>query len=400
MGAGVVIVGGGQAGLEAAAALRSQGYTSKIQLVGDEPHLPYQRPPLSKDYLSGKTDADSLLLRGEIYYKHHNIDLIINSVTAIHRDMHEVGTASGRRIPYEKLILATGARNRAIPIRGAEHVLYLRTWDESDALRARVKEASRAVVIGGGFIGLEVAAAIRGQGKSVTVVEAGARLMARAVSPELSEFFLHLHQDHGVDVRLDATVREVRRDAVILGDGTSIASDLTVAGIGVIPNQELAEAAGLAVDNGIVTDELLRTGDPDIYAIGDCANYPSRFAVNPPGGRVRLESVQNAVDQARCTARGITGNPSPYSDVPWFWTDQFGVRFQMAGLSAGYDQAIWRGTVGSGKFSMFYFKDGRLIGVDSVNKFADHIAARKLLAAGTALRPEQAADESVDLKKL
>jgi len=322
----------------------------------------------------------------------------------IHRDVRAVETASGKRVPYEKLILAIGARNRTLPLKGAENLLYLRTRDEADAIRERMASAASAVVIGGGFIGLEVAAALRMQGKAVTVLEAGERLMARAVPPPLSEYFLNLHRSHGSDVRLSATVAEISSDAVILGEGPSgemrIAADLTVAGIGVLPNQELAASAGLSVANGIVVDEYLRTSDPDIYAIGDCADHPNRFAHGTSDGRVRLESVQNAVDQAKCVAHGIMGKPSHYTDVPWFWTDQFGIRFQMAGLSAGHDCAVLRGKIESGKFSMFYFKDGRLIAVDSVNRFGDHIAARKLLAAGTPITEVQAADENVDLKKL
>ncbi|MEQ1948528.1 MAG: FAD-dependent oxidoreductase [Bryobacteraceae bacterium] len=397
----VVVVGGGQAGLEAAAALRTQGYEGPVTLIGDEARGPYQRPPLSKDYLSGKTDAESLPLRANIFYENNQIKLITGErVTAIHRAEHQVEYASGKRIPYDKLILATGARNRILPVPGAEHVLYLRTWEETDRIRARMAEAPNAAVIGGGFIGLEVAAALRAQGKAVTVIEAGNRLMARAVSPALSEFFLQLHQRHGVEVRLQSAVAAVERDAVILSDGTRIASGLTVAGIGVIPNQELAAAAGLVVGNGIIVDERLRASDPDIYAIGDCAEHPNCFASGIPERRVRLESVQNAVDQAKCVARGILGDPSPYTDVPWFWTDQFGVRFQMAGLAAGYDQAVVRGKIENAKFSVFYFRGGALMAVDSVNKFADHIAARKVLAAHSGLTPEQAADETVELKKL
>ncbi len=404
MPAGVVIVGAGQAGLEAAAALRSQGYADSVTLIGEEPHLPYQRPPLSKDYLLGKQDAASLALRAEVYYKKQNVGLkLAERVTAIDRAAKTVGLASGASIPYEKLILAVGARNRLLQIPGAERVLYLRSRDESDTLKQRLAGAANLVVIGGGFIGLEIAAAARmlaaadpGSNRKVTVLEAMPRLMARAVAPVLSDFFRDLHVSEGVDVRLGTTVSAITPDAVLLGDGTCIPADLIAVGIGVIPNIELARDAGLEVANGISTDEFLRTSDADIYAIGDCADHPNRFA----GGRLRLESVQNAVDQAKCAARGILGNPTPYADVPWFWTDQFHVRFQMVGLSAGFDRAVIRGSIENHKFSVFYFREGRLLAVDSVNRFGDHIGARKLLAAGIAITPEQAADESVDLKKL
>ena len=393
---GAVIVGAGQAGLEAAAALRAQGYQESVTLIGDEPHLPYQRPPLSKEYLLGKQGADHLPLRAPVFYEKHGITLRIGeTVASIDREAHRVRTNKGE-LSYGKLILATGARNRVLPVRGAERALYLRTLDEADAIMRRMGEASRVAVIGGGFIGLEIAAAARTLGKAVTIIEALPRLMARAVSPPLSDFFRDVHREHGTQVLLDSIVREISAGAVVLEDGRRCVADLVVAGIGVVPNTELARDAGLATGNGITVDEFLKTSDPDVYAIGDCADHPNLFA----GGRARLESVQNAVDQAKCAARGIAGNPSPYRDVPWFWTDQFGIRFQMAGLSAGHDQAVMRGRMDDRKFSMFYFRQGRLLAVDSVNRFADHVAARKMLAAGTPVTPEQAADETVDLKKL
>ena len=398
MQAGVVIVGGGQAGLEAAAALRTLGYDSTVTLICEEAHAPYQRPPLSKDFLAGKQEADSVFLRALVYYEKHRIDLVLGDrVTEINRGARLVHLAAGGSLPYEQLILAVGARNRPLPVPGAENVLYLRSLDEAVTLRQRLAEARKGIVIvGGGFIGLEVAAAGRGAGKAVTLIEAAPRLMARAVSPLLSDFFLDVHRGHGLDVVLNTAVEEVLADAVIVSGGRRMEADLVVAGIGVVPNVELARAAGLEVSDGITVDEFLRTGDPDIFAIGDCAHHPNVYA----GGLARLESVQNAVDQAKCVARAIMGNPTPYRDVPWFWTDQYEIRFQMVGLAAGYDQSVVRGSIESRKFSVFYFKEERLLAVDSVNRFGDHIAARKMLAAGTALTPAQAGDESVDLKKL
>jgi len=396
--AGIVIAGGGQAGLEAAAALRTQGYEGSVTLVCEEAHAPYQRPPLSKDFLTGKQDEGSLPLRALPFYEKHHIDLILGErVVEIRRGAKQVLLAGGGVLPYERLILAVGARNRVLPVKGTEHALYLRTFDEALALKQRLAEAQRGVVvIGGGFIGLEVAAAARKGSKPVTIIEALPRLMARAVSPTLSEFFLHVHRSEGAEVLLNAVVAEVRPDSVLLMDGRRIEADLVVAGIGVVPNIELAREAGLETGNGIVVDECMRTSDPDIFAIGDCADHPNLFA----GGRARLESVQNAVDQAKCVARAITGQGAPYRDVPWFWTDQYDIRFQMVGLSAGHDRFALRGTLEGRKFSMFYFKAGRLLAVDSINRFGDHVAARKMLAMGTPLTPEQAADETVDLKKL
>lgn len=389
---GVVIVGGGQAGLEAAAALRTLGYDGTVTLICEEAHAPYQRPPLSKDFLTGKQQQDSVFLRALVFYEKHRIDLILgDGVTEINRGSKLVHLAGGGSIAYEHLILAVGARNRALPVAGAENVLYLRSLDEAVTLRQRLAESRRGVVvIGGGFIGLEVAAAGRGAGKAVTVIEAAPRLMARAVSPLLSDFFLDVHRGQGVEVVLNSAVEEVLADAVIVSGVRRIEADLVVAGIGVVPNVELAGNAGLATGDGITVDEFLRTSDPDIFAIGDCAHHP----------RARLESVQNAVDQAKSVARAIMGNPSPYRDVPWFWTDQYDIRFQMAGLAAGYDQSVVRGSIENHKFSVFYFKQGQLLAVDSVNRLGDHLAARKMLAAEMALTPEQAGDEAVDLKKL
>ena len=401
MNAGVVIVGGGQAGLEAAAALRTQGYAEPVTLICAEAYPPYQRPPLSKGFLAGKQDAASLPLRAAAYYEKQRVDVILGeTVTAIEGAAKQVALAGGGRLPYTHLILAVGARNRPLPVPGGERALYLRTLDEAVALRQRLAEARSVAVIGGGFIGLEVAAAARGFGKPVTVIEAAPRLMARAVSPVLSDFFLEVHRAKGCEVTLNAAVTGLQPEAVLLSNGSSVAADLVVAGIGVVPNVELARAAGLEVGNGIMVDEFLRTADPAIFAIGDCAEHPNAFANALEGGRTRLESVQNAVDQAKCVAGIIAGAAAPYRDVPWFWTDQYAIRFQMVGLSAGHEEVVVRGSLVDQKFSAFYFKQGRLLAVDSVNRFGDHVAARKLLTARTAISPAQAADESVDLKKL
>jgi 3-phenylpropionate/trans-cinnamate dioxygenase ferredoxin reductase component len=399
MPAGVVIIGGGQAGVEAASVLRALGYDAPVVLIGDEPHPPYQRPPLSKEYLLGKLDADRLALRGEAFYEKTRIELRIGQrAAAIEPHRKHVRLHSGAVIPYDHLILALGARNRVLPVKGAERrTLYLRTREEADAIRERLDAAQSVVVIGGGFIGLEVAAAARTQGKQVAVIEAAPRLMARAVPPLLSDFFRDLHRNAGVQIVLGAAVEEIEPDAVRLADGTRYAADAVVAGIGVVPNTELAADAGLATGNGIVVDEFLRTSDANVFAIGDCAEHPNPFA--GAGRRVRLESVQNAIDQAKCAARNIAGRPAPYREVPWFWTDQFDVRFQMAGLSGGHDRVAVRGSLEKLKFSAFYFKGEQCIAADSVNRFGDHIAVRKLLAAGSQLTPEQAADETFDLKR-
>jgi 3-phenylpropionate/trans-cinnamate dioxygenase ferredoxin reductase subunit len=401
---GVVIVGGGQGGYQAAASLRSEGYEGPITIVSEEPHLPYQRPPLSKAFVLGKLDLDRLYLRPEAYYADHLIELRRGKrVTSIHRESFNLELDSGIRIPYRWLILATGARNRKLPVEGTwwEGVCYLRTVSEAADIKQRLELASNVVVIGGGFIGLEIAAAARVLGKNVVVLEALPRLMARAVAPVVSQFFLESHLREGVDVRLSACVSAIRGtggkvSGVVLEDQSVLPADLVVIGIGVLPNVELAEAAGLAISNGIAVDEFLRSNDENIFALGDCAEYLHAYSAT----RVRLESVQNAVDQAVTIARTITGKPTPYTAVPWFWSDQFDIRLQMVGLSAGFDQTVIRGMMESRKFSVFYFRDRKLLGIDSINRPADHMAGRKLIAAHKLLTPEQAADEAINLKDL
>jgi len=404
MAAGAVIVGGGQAGFEAAASLRAEGYQSPITLLGEEPHLPYQRPPLSKGFVLDKQGLDEIELRPQSFYRDHGIEVRVGErVVHVNREGRSVRLKSGESIPYDSVVLAVGARNRSLPIDGAEldGVLYLRTLDESRELKSRVQRAESVVVIGGGFIGLELAAVARTLGKSVTVLEAQPRLMPRVVAPAISEFYRELHTSQGATVVCGAMVSEIvgaggKVRAVAVGGGRSFPADVVLVGIGVVPNVELAQGAGLKVGNGIVVDDCLRTSDPAIYAVGDCAEHPNTFA----GGRVRLESVQNACDQARCAAAAIAGRRAPYAALPWFWTDQYDVRLQMAGLSQKYDQTVTRGDIAARKFSVFYFKDGRLVAVDSVNRPADHMIARRLLAAKTVVTPADAADESVDLKKL
>jgi 3-phenylpropionate/trans-cinnamate dioxygenase ferredoxin reductase subunit len=402
MAAGAVIVGAGQAGFEAAASLRAEGYPDPITLVGEEPHLPYQRPPLSKGFVLDKQGLDEIELRPQSFYRDHGIDVRVGErVVQIDREERRVRLASGDALAYDAVVLSVGARNRSLPADGAEldGVLYLRTLDESREIKSRVQQAESVVVVGGGFIGLELAAVARTLGKQVTVLEAQPRLMPRVVAPAISEFYRELHSSRGVTVLCGATVSEIigargKVREVAVSGGRRFSADVVLVGIGVIPNVELAQGAGLKVGNGIVVDDCLRTSDPAIYAVGDCAEHPNAFA----GGRVRLESVQNACDQARCAAAAIAGRRAPYSALPWFWTDQYDVRLQMAGLSQKYDQTVTRGDVALRKFSVFYFKEGRLVAVDSVNRPADHMIARRLLAAKVALSPEQAADERIELR--
>ena len=387
----VVIIGGGQGGFQTAASLRAEGYQEPITLIGDEPHIPYQRPPLSKGFLVGKQEQRHAELRPAAFYETQRITLVTARATAIDRHARRVTLDSGEHIEYDTLVLATGARNRLLP---HENILYLRTLGEATEIRQRLAAANDVVVVGGGFIGLEVAAAARTLSKQVTVIEGQSRLMARVVAPVVSEFFRSQHEAKGVDILLNATLHGISGNEVLLGGRTRRPADLVIAGIGVMPNVELAREAGLPEGNGITVDEYLRTPDERIFAIGDCAECPSLFAENC----VRLESVQNAVDQAACVAKAIVGHAAPYGAVPWFWTDQYDIHLQMAGLPMGFDQVVTRGDPESRKFSVFYYRAGKLTAVDSINRPADHLVARKLIGAHATVSPDQAKDESFDLK--
>jgi 3-phenylpropionate/trans-cinnamate dioxygenase ferredoxin reductase component len=397
----VAIVGAGHAGFQLAASLRQLGYRERIALINDEAHLPYQRPPLSKAYLKGTGGSDSLMFRPDRFYREQNIDLTDDRVVSIDRAAHRLLLTSGTSLDYGHLVLATGARNRLLDIPNANlrDVRYLRTLDESEALRQRVASGQRVVVIGAGFIGLEFAATARAKGLEVDVVELGARVMARAVTAEISQFFQDRHTAAGIRIHLGVQATSIESDGdnvtgVSLSDGRHLPADLVVVGVGVLPNIELADQAGLAVAAGIIVNEQLMTADPDISAIGDCALFESpRF-----GGSLRLESVQNASDQARCVAARIVGDAKTYDGLPWFWSDQGPDKLQIAGLTIGYDRVVVRGDPGQGSFSAFCYKSGQLVGIESINRASDHVFGRKILGMNRSIEPEQAADPSFDLK--
>ncbi|NEU13453.1 FAD-dependent oxidoreductase [Methylobacterium sp. BTF04] len=401
--AGIVIVGAGQAGFQVAASLREAGFSQAITLVGDEAELPYQRPPLSKAYLTGKTDAAGLALRPASYLAEHRLVHRTSSrATAIDRAAKRLHLAGGETLAYDHLVLATGARNRALPVPGADlpGVYQLRSLADADALKAALGTASRVAIVGAGFIGLEFAGICAAAGRDVTVIEAADRPMARAVSPEVAAFFSEAHRQAGVRFVFGSGVSAIengagRAGAVWLGDGTRLAADLVLVGIGVVPNQDLAAEAGLAVGDGILTDAFLRTDDPAISALGDAARVPSRFAGGAP---TRIESVQNAVDQARCLAARLMGHPAAYDAVPWFWSDQGRHKLQIAGLTVPDDARVVRPTESG--LSVFRFRDGHLSGVETVDRPGDHMASRRILALGLPLRPEEAADPGYDLKAL
>lgn len=400
--AGTVIIGAGQGGYQVAASLREYGYAEPVVIVGDEAVLPYQRPPLSKAYLIGDMTADRLLLRPQSYYEKHRIDLIAGDrAAALDRQAGRVTLASGAALSYDHLVLATGARNRKLPVEGAEldGVLYLRTLAEADAIKQRFAAASNIVVAGAGFIGLELAAVASKLGKNVTVLEALGRVMSRAVSSIASDFYAQVHAQFGVQLLLDTRLQKVHGRnghvvGVILSDGRELPADLVLVGIGIEPNADLALVSGLPVANGIVVDAQLRTADARVSAIGDCASFPDSTS----GQMIRLESVQNAVDQGRCVAKRIVGQPHDYAAVPWFWSDQRDLKLQMVGLTAGCDRTVLRGDPASRAFSVFCFRGPTLLGIESVNRAADHMFGRRLLAAGETVTPEEAADPAFDLK--
>lgn len=404
---GIVVVGAGQAGFQVAASLREGGFAGPVTLVGDEPNPPYQRPPLSKAYLAGKVDSDGLSLRAASYFADHRI-ILHPRCRAVAIDREGQRLVLGERDPlgYDHLVLALGARNRPLPVPGADlaGVHQLRGLADADALKAAMAQARRVVVVGAGFIGLEFAAVAAGQGLAVTVVEAAARPMARAVSDATGGFFRGAHEVMGVRFLFEAGVTAIEGEAgrvraVRLADGRSLEADLVLVGIGVLPNQELAQEAGLPVADGIRVDTGLATPDPHISAIGDGARFPTRFATGlSADGTVRIESVQNAIDQGRCLAARLLGRPAPYDAVPWFWSDQGPYKLQIAGLAGPGDASVTRGS--GAAFSVFRFRNGRLSAVESINRAADHMVARRLIAAGTAVTPDEAADPDFDLKAL
>jgi 3-phenylpropionate/trans-cinnamate dioxygenase ferredoxin reductase subunit len=406
----VLVVGAGHATGEFATALRQEGFKGRIVACGDESHLPYQRPPLSKAYLAGDVTVDSLHLRPRAAYEKAQIEFNLGvRVEEIDRKHRRALLSDGRAIEYTHLVLNTGGRARRLAVPGADlahrmnNFRYVRTIDDVDELRRHMQHGQRLVIVGGGYIGLEVAAHAIKRGMQVTVLEALPRVLARVTAPEISTFYERIHRAAGVDIRTGVEVRGFAFDpsqqgvsGILCADGTCVPADIVVAGIGLIPNTELAQAAGLAVDNGIVVDEYTRTSDPDIYSAGDCTNHPSALYDR----RVRLESVPNAVGQARTAAAALCGKLNPYNAVPWFWSDQYHLKLQMAGLSQGYDQLVVRGSLDHESFAAFYLRHGKIISADSVNRPQEFMFAKRAIAAGATIDPQRLADESIPVKAL
>lgn len=396
-----IIIGGSHAGGQLAAALRPAGWTGSITMVSDEAHPPYHRPPLSKAYLQGGKTVAELLVRPADFYAKQDVELRLNTrVTSLDRANKQVILADGSALTYTKLALATGARVRRanLPGESLQGVHYLRDLADVDRIRPYLQAGKRAVVIGGGYIGLEAAASLRALGMGVTVVEAMPRILQRVTAPEISAFFTRVHREEGVELLVDTKVAGFEGDTAVTGvtcaDGTTLPADLVIVGIGVLPNVELAQEAGLEVQNGICVDAYARTSDPDIVAAGDCT-----FHHNPIyDSQLRLESVQNANDQARVAANTLCGKLEAYKALPWFWSDQFNVKLQIAGLSSGYDRVVARGDLSQGRSgALFYFKGERLLAVDAMNSPREFMMARKALGAGQTADPVKVADLEIPI---
>ena len=403
-----IIIGAGHAGGELAIALRNEGWEGRILLLGEEAHLPYHRPPLSKAYLAGSVEKSSLSIRPQMAYDKANVEFIGGvRVSRIDRANQRLELADGSQLAYDRLAIATGGRPRPLSVPNAAvaercaNFHYLRTLDDVEQIRAQLAPGKRLAIVGGGYIGLEVAASAIAQGLQVTVLEALPRVLQRVTAAELSAYYERKHREAGVDIRTDVQVAdlEVTGDtvtAVLCADGSRLAADLVVVGIGLLANTELAAEAGLQVDNGILVDEHAQTSDPHIYAAGDCTNHPNALL----GRRLRLESVPNALEQSRVAAANMAGKAKTYASVPWFWSDQYELKLKMVGLSEGFERLVLRGDPATDSFSAFYLKGDKVLAADTVNRPQDFIAAKRLVAEGIAVTAEQLADDSRPLKEL
>ena len=401
----VVIVGGGQAAVQAIDTLRRKGFAGKLVLIGDEPWLPYQRPPLSKKYLAGALERERLLLRPQHFYESHSVETRLGRrVEEISRREQRLRLDDGSIVAYDALLIATGSRPRPLAAPGTdlEGVHFLRTIADVERIRAECSPGKRLVIVGGGYIGLEVAATARELGLEVTVLEMADRVMNRVVCPQLSAFYQGEHARHGVRILCNSRVRALaaasgsrRVRAVLTEEGEEHAADVVVVGCGVLPADELAVAAGLACENGLLVDDRCRTSDPVIFAAGDCTSHPSLHY----GRRLRLESVDNAFEQGASAALNLLGLDTAHDKVPWFWSDQYDLKLIIVGLGQGYDTVVMRGDPASHAFSVCYMRGGELIAVDSVNSPKDQMAARKLIAARARPNPDRLADPAVPLRE-
>ena len=397
-----IIAGAGHAGGQTAISLRQAGYEGRIVVCGDESVPPYQRPPLSKKYLSGELALARVFLRPESFYSGNDIELRLgNAVREIDPERRTVVLEDGESFAFTDLVIATGSRPRRLDAPGADlgNIFYLRSLEDSDAIRNALVAGRRLVVVGGGYIGLEIASTAKGLGLEVCVIEAADRILARVTAPEMSAYYTRAHRARGVDVRLSTAITSFEGNgtvrAVVCADET-IPADVVVIGIGIVPDAALAASAGIRCDDGVVVDERCATSADHVYAVGDCTRHP-----NPILGRtLRLESVQNALEQARTAASNIAGTPSKYEQVPWFWSDQFDLKLQMVGMSQGHDTIVRRGSMDADDFAMFYLKEGVLIAVDAVNRPREFMACRKLVPQRPRIDPAMLADESIPMREM
>src|SRR6056297_122196 len=399
--AGIVVIGAGQAGASCVAKLRALGYKGKITLIGEEPVPPYQRPPLSKKYLLGEMELERLYLRPESYYAENRIDLHLNETVTAIDSTDKVVIAGGQQIAYDDLVLATGSVPRRLPgaIGGALQGVYVvRDLQDVDSMAPEFEAGRHVLIVGGGYIGLEAAAVAASRGLKVTLVEMAERILQRVAAKETSDYFRALHTQHGVDIRegvgLETLIGEGCVSGARLSDGSTLEVDFVIVGVGITPATALAEAAGLEVENGIKVDEQGRTSDGHIWAAGDCASFPWN------GQRHRLESVPNAIDMAECVAENIMGAGKAYVPQPWFWSDQYDVKLQIAGLNAGYDRIVARPGDGEGHVSFWYYKGDRLLAVDAMNEPRAYMVGKRLIDAGKTADPDVVANPESDLKAL
>ena len=397
----IVIIGAGQAGAQAVASLRADGFTGDLVMVGDEAYAPYQRPPLSKTYLMGTLDRERLFLKPDAFYAEAKCELLLNATaSAIDRAKKVVTLSDGITVPYDKLLIATGSRVREIKCPGADlpGVFYLRSIADVDKLRPAFETAKNVAIVGGGYIGLEVGAVARKYDLNVTVFEAMERVMQRAVSKPISDFYDKTHRDAGVNILLNTGVEAFegkgKLEAIRAG-GKSYPTDIAVVGIGILPNDTLAKEAGLTVGDGIHVDPYCQTSDPSIWAAGDCTRHHGR-----DDNHIRMECVQNAIDQAKFAALAMMGKPAPYKEVPWFWSDQYELKLQIAGLAWPTDSLVVRGDPASRKFAVFHLRNGAVAAVEAVNAAPEYIVGRKLIADGVHVAPERLADLTVPMKNI
>ena len=402
MKSGIVIIGAGQAAAVAAATLRKEKYTGTIKILGDESHPPYDRPPLSKHYLAGELSLTETLIRPPEFYADNDIELLTSTrVASIDAEAKQVVTESDQVFDYDKLVITTGSRARKLNLPGCQlgGIFYLRSLNDVDLIRASMGSAKKLCVIGGGYVGLEVAAVARKAGLDVTVIETQERILQRVTTPEMSDYYHQLHSERGVNIMLNQAVTGFQGEGgdngsvseVLCGD-LAVDADIVVIGVGILPNIEIAEEAGLECDNGVVVDDHGQTSNPHIYAAGDCANHPNRLL----NRRLRLESVPNAIEQARVASINLLGGDVEYASIPWFWSDQYELKLQMVGFSSDGEESVVRGDKSTNKFAVFHLKEGRVVAVDAVNSSKAFMLGKRLY--GKSVDVAALADESVELK--